>query len=135
MGACTDVFSNRFAVIPDACVLADVAKRDLILTLAEAGLFRLRWSDRILNETEGAIRNILKDREDAAERAAISVGAMRRAFPEAMNNEHARILDGLDCLPDEKDHHVLASDNVQSFDDCDGKFERLPVWGAEAVLH
>lgn len=42
------MFSNRFTVVPDACVLADVAKRQLIL-----------------NETEFAIRHILAVREDA----------------------------------------------------------------------
>jgi predicted nucleic acid-binding protein len=104
------VFSNRFVVIPDACVLADVAKRDLILTLAEAGLFRLRWSDRILDETEGAITRILQKNNtpNAEDRAKISVAAMRRAFPEAMNNGYEDILGTLKCLPDDKDHHVLA---------------------------
>lgn len=105
----TDVFSNRFPVIADACVLADVAKRDLILTLAEAELFRLRWSDRILSETASAIQKILQHREDAKDRTEKAIAAMRSGFPEAMDYESATIVDGLDCLPDKNDHHVLAS--------------------------
>ena len=105
----TNMYSNRFTAVVDACTLADVAKRDLLLTLAEAGLYRLRWSDRILSETEGAITSILKTRPDAAERAAISVANMRKGFPEAEYCNYADIEKGLTCLPDPNDHHVLAA--------------------------
>ena len=103
------MFSNRFTVVADACSLADVARRDLILTLAEAELFRLRWSDIILEETERAIQHILRDREDAAQRAARSVAAMRKAFPDAMDDFGKTLVADLRCLPDKDDHHVLAT--------------------------
>lgn len=102
------MFANRFTAVIDACVLADAAKRDLILSLAEAGLFRPRWSDRILSETEAALRIILKGRPDFSERASRSVVRIAEAFEEAMDDQYKDILDSLDCLPDKKDHHILA---------------------------
>ena len=35
---------NRYAAIIDACVLGGGLKRNIILSLAEAGLFRPYWS-------------------------------------------------------------------------------------------
>jgi predicted nucleic acid-binding protein len=102
------LFANRFTAVIDACVLADVARRDLILSLAEAGLFRLRWSQEILDETERAIASILKEDQNAKQRAARSIALMKKAFPEALEDEHPQIRDGLSCLPDKNDHHVLA---------------------------
>lgn len=102
------MFANRFTAVIDACVLADVAKRDLILSLAEAGLFRPRWSDRILQETHGAIANILSNDPTANERAERAISAIRRAFPESEDEEYKKIESTLSCLPDPDDHHVLA---------------------------
>ncbi|TAG10696.1 MAG: PIN domain-containing protein, partial [Rhodobacterales bacterium] len=51
---------NRYAAIIDACVLGGGLKRNIILSLAEAGLFRPYWSARILDETEKAILTISK---------------------------------------------------------------------------
>jgi len=102
------MYSNRFTAVVDACTLADVAKRDLLLTLAEAGLYRLRWSDMILTETEGAVGKILSEREDGKQRAERAVKAMRSAFPEAEYRDYQEIQESLNCLPDPKDHHVLA---------------------------
>ena len=45
------MFANRFTAIVDACVLVGVAKRNLLLSLAEAELFRVRWSDEIIDES------------------------------------------------------------------------------------
>ena len=36
--------SDHFTALLDACVLAGVLKRNLLLSLAEAELFRPRWS-------------------------------------------------------------------------------------------
>ena len=85
------MYSNRFTAVVDACSLADVAKRDLLLTLAEAGLYRLRWSEKILMETEGAIGKILQERTDGTARASKAVAAMRTAFPEAAYCDYARV--------------------------------------------
>lgn len=40
------MFANRFTALIDACALAGALKRNLLLTLAEAEFFRLRWSDQ-----------------------------------------------------------------------------------------
>lgn len=49
------MFANRFTAFIDACSLAGALKRNLLLTLAEAEFFRLRWSIKVLDETEAAI--------------------------------------------------------------------------------
>ncbi|WP_430472694.1 hypothetical protein ACQ0MK_11415 [Thalassospira lucentensis] len=41
--------ADHFTALLDACVLADVFKRNLLLHLAEAELFRPRWSPQILD--------------------------------------------------------------------------------------
>ena len=65
------MFANRFTALIDACALAGALKRNLLLTLAEAEFFRLRWSDQILDETEAAIEAILTGKrvEKSAEQA------------------------------------------------------------------
>lgn len=107
------MFANRFTAVVDACVLAGVAKRDLILSLADAELFRVRWSYQVMTETEKAINGILRDRgynaEDSKERAAHALKSIQAAFPEAAVEGHADLTDKLDCLPDKDDHHVLAA--------------------------
>jgi hypothetical protein len=85
------MYSNRFTAVVDACTLAGVAKRDLLLTLAEAGLYRLRWSDMILSETEGAIGKILSERKDAKQRAERAVKAMQAGFPESEYCDYTEI--------------------------------------------
>ena len=71
---------NRYAAIIDACVLGGGLKRNIILSLAEAGLFRPYWSARILDETEKAILTISKGTADPGRQRR----AIERAFPEAM---------------------------------------------------
>ncbi len=80
------MFANRFTALADACTLAGALKRNLLLTLAEAEFFRLRWSAPILDETQAAIGKILTEKgvPDAAERAKRARASMERAFEEAM---------------------------------------------------
>ncbi len=49
------MFANRFTVLVDACSLVSALGRNTILSLAEAELFRVRWSEEILRETELAL--------------------------------------------------------------------------------
>jgi hypothetical protein len=46
------LFANRFTAFVDACTLAGALKRNLLLTLAEAQFFRVRWSAPVLDETQ-----------------------------------------------------------------------------------
>jgi predicted nucleic acid-binding protein len=105
------MFANRFTVLIDACSLAGVLKRSLILTLAEAELFRLRWSKQILDETERAIAKIsfAKGHSDAHTRATEARRKMQEAFDEAMVVEFEHLLPICQSLPDSGDAHVLAA--------------------------
>ena len=95
----------------DACSLAGALTRNLLLTLAEAEFFRLRWSDRILNETESAIRDILAKKEitDAESRAKKARASMEEAFEDAMVIDYEQFLSVGAELPDKDDAHVLAA--------------------------
>ena len=79
-----------------------------MLSLAEAELFRLRWSPEIMAETEKAITKILSGRDGASEKARAAVDAMHNAFPEANVTEYDAFLEAAD-LPDPNDQHVLAA--------------------------
>ncbi|PZX12434.1 putative nucleic acid-binding protein [Palleronia aestuarii] len=125
---------DQFTALVDACVLGGALRRNLILSLAEAGLFRLRWSDAILDETERTIARITEGKADTARQRA----AMVAAFPEAMVL-HDRTIEAHLALPDPGDVHVLAAainakvdvivtDNVKDF-----PADPLEAWEIEAV--
>jgi predicted nucleic acid-binding protein len=105
------VFANRFTALVDACSLVGSLHRNLLLSLAEAAFFRVRWSAPILAETERAIASILakKGLSDAAERAVRARQAMERAFEEAMVEGFEPFLCTCNGLPDVDDAHVLAA--------------------------
>lgn len=105
------MFANRYTAVVDACSLAGALPRNLLLTLAEAEFFRLRWSAEILAEVEKAITSILQRKEvsDAAERAARARAAMQRAFADADAGDYSALLPACGSLPDPKDAHVLAA--------------------------
>lgn len=105
------MFANRYTAVVDACSLAGALPRNLLLTLAEAEFFRLRWSAEILAEAERAIASILdrKGALDAAERAARARSAMQRAFTDADVGDYSALLPACVSLPDPKDAHVLAA--------------------------
>ncbi len=105
------MFANRFTALVDACALAGVLKRNLLLTLAEAGFYRLRWSDAILDEAEAAIAAIqaAKGVADAAQRAARARKAMEAAFEEACVGDFSAMMGAVGDLPDENDRHVVAA--------------------------
>lgn len=138
------MFANRFTAVIDACVLVGVAKRDLILSLAEAELFRVRWSEQVLRETEMALGKIFGNRGqlgmDASTRAKRSILNICKAFPESTVEGHEVLVDCLNCLPDKNDHHVLAAaihckasiivtDNLKDFPS-----EALSIYEIEAKM-
>jgi predicted nucleic acid-binding protein len=105
------LFANRFTALVDACTLVSPLKRNLLLSLAEAGFFRLRWSSRILDETETAIKKLLIDKgeSDAAEQAKRARANMEAAFEDAMVTEFDNFLSAASSLPDPDDAHVVAA--------------------------
>jgi hypothetical protein len=105
------LFANRYTAFADACILAGALKRNLLLTLAEAEFFRLRWSVPVLEETERAIDKILQGKgvADATERSKRARLAMETAFEEACVIEFDHFLPVCAALPDPNDQHVLAA--------------------------
>lgn len=105
------MFANRYTALIDACVLVSAPRRDLLLTLAEAEFFRVRWSRNIISETQSALRNIFAERgvEDHDARAARAVAAMQTAFPEALVDDQEGLQPLTFGLPDANDEHVLSA--------------------------
>lgn len=123
-----------FPVVLDACVLANQPVTDLLLRLAETPrLYLPFWSERILDETDRALREDMKWDE--------SLVAYRREqitlhFPEALIAGFEPI-EG--CLTnDPKDRHVLAAairgkcEVIVTFNLSDFKPEALSQWNIEA---
>jgi predicted nucleic acid-binding protein len=107
------LFANRYTAFIDACTLASALRRNLLLTLAEAEFFRVRWSAQVLAETERAIETILTgkdyDSADAKDRAARARRAMETAFEEALVDDYEDLTCACDGMPDHNDIHVLAA--------------------------
>ena len=104
------MFANRFTATIDACVLAGVLRRNLILTLAQWEFFRVRWSDEILDEAERAIAGLFAKKGDlnAAEKGSKARASMEKAFEDAMVSGYARYLPMCEGV-DPGDAHVIAA--------------------------
>jgi hypothetical protein len=124
---------TSLVAVLDTCVLFPQTLRDLLLRAAEAGLYRPRWSDEILDELW---RNLQEERGLSPEQARHLLGELRRAFPEAMVTGYDRLIGDMTNAP--KDRHVLAAavrvgapvivtDNVKDFPE-----EDLVPFGVEA---
>ena len=102
------MFANRFTVFVDASSLASSLKRNLLLSLAEADFFRLRWSSQVLDETQTAIEEMVarKGAEDAGQQAARARANMERAFEDATVSDFDHLLAVAEKLPDA---HVVAA--------------------------
>jgi predicted nucleic acid-binding protein len=105
------MFANRYTALVDACSLVSVWRRNLLLSLAEAEFFRLRWSQTILDETEKALAKLHHQRgnADGDARARKAIASMTKAFPEAMVDDFTQLLANPLGLPDPNDEHVIAA--------------------------
>lgn len=88
----------------DACVLYPTVLREILIGVAQAGLYTPLWSDRILEEWARATRKIGPGAEAQARGEVAQVTA---AFPKAAIAPQPGLEAGLH-LPDENDIHVLA---------------------------
>lgn len=95
----------RFVVVYDACVLYPAPLRDLLMWLANTGLFAARWSDQIQDEW---VRNLAAKRPEIAEQLSRTVALMNQAVPDAVVTGHEPLIEAL-TLPDPDDRHVLAA--------------------------
>lgn len=93
-----------FGAVLDASVLFPAAVRDTLLRAAAAGLYRVQWSDEILEEVR---RNLVSSGRATYEQAQRLVDIMRQAFPEAAVAGYEGLIDRL--TNDPKDRHVLAA--------------------------
>ncbi|SRR5579875_386962 len=97
--------ADRFTATLDANVLYPFLVRDVLLSFAEAGLYRPIWSAEIMSEWSS---HLIKDKPDKKEKILRTVELMTAAFPEAMIDGYQRLVGAL-SLPDPDDRHVLAA--------------------------
>jgi hypothetical protein len=93
----------RYTAVLDACVLVPVALADTLLRVAEKGLYRPLWSDRILTEAREATEEIHPGL-DAGKRFT----SMREAFGDALVTGWEELEPAI-RLPDQDDRHVVAA--------------------------
>lgn len=95
-----------FTALYDACVLYPAPLRDLLMHLAQTGLFRARWSEAIHEEW---IRSVLEQRTDLRrEQLDRTRELMNKAVPDCIITGYEDLVPGL-VLPDADDRHVLAA--------------------------
>jgi predicted nucleic acid-binding protein len=94
-----------FVAVYDANVLYPGSLRDLLVRLAQTGLFQARWSDQILNEMVDAIT---RRQPELSDQLARTRELMTNAVPDCLVTGFEPLIDGL-TLPDPDDRHVLAA--------------------------
>lgn len=94
-----------YAATLDANILHPHITADLLLRLAEHGLFRIVWSAEILAE----VHDSLVRRGLDAQRIGRRVQMMRHAFPEADIGDIAPFLGGVPSEVENEDRHVVAA--------------------------
>jgi predicted nucleic acid-binding protein len=97
--------SDRFTVILDANVLYPFLVRDVLLSLADAGFYRPRWTREIMDEWQ---RGLIAAKPEQEQKVRATARTMSDAFPEALVDGYQEITDAL-TLPDPEDRHVLAA--------------------------
>jgi predicted nucleic acid-binding protein len=98
--------ATSFTALADANVLYSSLVRDLVIRLAQAGVFRVRWSEAINDEW---IRSLLRQRPDLDEAKLRRLSAkMADAVMDAVVSGYEPLMEGL-TLPDPDDRHVLAA--------------------------
>lgn len=125
--------SGKFTALLDANVLYPFLLRDLLLSLAQAYLYRPKWSKDIEDEW---IKHLSTDRPD------VDVDSirenMKKAFEDAMVDGYQDLIDGL-TLTDKDDRHVLAativsrSDVIVTYNLADFDEQELLKYNIEAV--
>ncbi len=96
---------SKTIVVLDACVLYSAFMRDILLNLAEQGIYEPKWSDIITDEW---LRNLLQNRPDLKEsNLRRTIGFMEQEFenPNVTNFDHH--IPTIQ-LPDPDDRHVVA---------------------------
>lgn len=71
---------SSFVAVLDACVLIPASLRDTLLRAVEKDLYRMQWSNEILEEVR---RNLVMQGMTSEEGAQSLVDEMKRYFPDA----------------------------------------------------
>jgi predicted nucleic acid-binding protein len=122
-----------FPVVLDACVLFNAPLRDTLLRAAEYGLYRVHWSQKILDETT---KNLVKSGYMNESQAVHLIAALNSAFPEAMVSVPEEQVKAMKNHP--KDRHVVAcavcaqAQVITTFNLKDFKSKDLEEWSLEA---
>lgn len=91
-------------VVLDSCVLYPMYLRDTLLCAAEAGLYRVHWSQEIL---DGASCNLVANGQITQQQSSHLERQMMLAFPDAMVTVTPRLIP---CMDNHLgDRHVLAA--------------------------
>lgn len=97
---------STFTVVYDACVLYPASMRDLLIRLGQTGLYRARWTQRIIDE---ALRSLANDRRDLDPARLARTGELiNTSIPDCLVTGYEPFVDSL-RLPDMDDRHVLAA--------------------------
>ncbi|HUP81519.1 MAG TPA: PIN domain-containing protein [Pirellula sp.] len=96
---------SGFTVVLDACVLYPAPLRDLLLSIATAGIYRAKWSQQIHDEWT---RNLLANRPDLDPmRLKATCTRMNTSVPDSLVTGYEDLIKSLQ-LDDPDDRHVLA---------------------------
>src|SRR5690606_27498166 len=100
------IYSLNFTAVLDACVLYPAPVRDLLLSFADAGLFKPKWTAEIQDAWS---RNLLLNRRDLTkDQLLLTIKAMDTAFPDANVENYRSLIKSIE-LPDPNDRHVVAA--------------------------
>lgn len=98
---------SSLAAMLDACMLIPAALRDALLRSADAGLYRMHWSEDILDEVR---RNLTSQLGKSETQALRLVDTLRTYFPEASVTGYEALIPAM--TNDPKDRHILAASVV-----------------------
>ena len=95
---------SSFNVVLDACVIFSAPLRDTLFRAAGAGLYRLHFTDDILEEVRRSLVNKQRMTEDKAQNL---ISTIREAFPESFVTGYNVLIPSM--TNNTEDRHVLAA--------------------------
>lgn len=123
-------------MVYDANVFYPAPLRDLLMHLAQTGLFRAKWTEAIHDEWT---RNLLKDRPELdPKRVERTRDLINQAVPDCLVKGYEPLIPSL-TLPDPDDRHVLATaircnaDAIITFNRRDFAASVLQIYDLEAL--
>jgi predicted nucleic acid-binding protein len=93
-----------FSALYDANVLYPFEIRDVLMVAARTGVFRVLWSDEILDE---CARNLIKDGRATQDNMDRMFTAMKKLYPNATVTGFHHLIPSMTC--EANDRHVLAA--------------------------